>query len=158
MSLFGSGMGSAGANMITKSITSKLSVTTNREWQRCQWWNMCTDTSDKEGLSETGRPGLIPVMRSNHPDKTQLYHKILFGSSSSWDSRTPISTRNTESSTVVTTQCCEWRRSFSVRLDTTKVCWRPVNGCHRWMMCCVTLCWTGMETTLEVSSPHTLTS
>ena len=32
---------------------------------------MCTDTSDKEGLSETNRPGLIPVMRSNHPEKTQ---------------------------------------------------------------------------------------
>ena len=32
---------------------------------------MCTDTSGKEGLPETSRPGLIPAMRSNHPEKTQ---------------------------------------------------------------------------------------
>jgi hypothetical protein len=28
---------------------------------------MCTDTSDKEGLPKDNRPGLIPVMRSDHP-------------------------------------------------------------------------------------------
>ena len=32
---------------------------------------MCTDTSGKEGLPETSRPGLIPAMRSNHPEKSQ---------------------------------------------------------------------------------------
>ena len=57
--------------MIAKKITSKLSATTSREWQLRKGWNMCTDTSGKEGLPETSRPGLIPAMRSNHPEKTQ---------------------------------------------------------------------------------------
>ena len=38
-------MGSTGANMITKNIGSKLSATTNREYQLRQDWNMCTGTS-----------------------------------------------------------------------------------------------------------------
>ena len=57
--------------MITKNITSKLSATTNREWKLPQGWNMYTDTSGKEGLSETSRPGLVPTMRTDYPEKVQ---------------------------------------------------------------------------------------
>ena len=71
VSLFGSGMDSTGANMIVKNITDRLFATTSREWQLCQSGYLCIDTSGKEGLSETSRPGLIPAMRSNHPEKTQ---------------------------------------------------------------------------------------
>ena len=57
--------------MIAKNITGKLFATTSREWQLCQCGYLCTDTSGKEGLSGTSRPGLIPTMRLNHPKKTQ---------------------------------------------------------------------------------------
>ena len=57
--------------MITKNVTGELSATTNREWQIRESWYVITDTSGKEGLTETSRPGLIPIMRSNHPEKTQ---------------------------------------------------------------------------------------
>ena len=73
MSLFGSGMGSTGANMINKNITSGLPVTTSRECQLPESWNICTDTSGKEGLSETRRPDLVPVMRLNHSQKTNWF-------------------------------------------------------------------------------------
>ena len=71
-----------------------------------------------------------------------LSHKVLFGTSSSCDSRTPISTGRTESSTVVTTRCCVWRVSCSGRRETTNVLWRSLNGWHRVMIYCVTLCWS----------------
>ena len=32
-------------------------------------WDMCTDTSGKEGLAEASRPGLVPEMRPDHPEK-----------------------------------------------------------------------------------------
>ena len=84
VSLFGSGMGSTGANMIAKHIQIRLFATTSRECQLRESWDMCTDTSGKEGLPETSRPGLIPAMRPDYPEKPQwLYHKILFGASSS---------------------------------------------------------------------------
>ena len=66
-------MGSTGANMIAKNITVKLFATTSREWQLRQGQYVCTDTSGKEGLSETIRPGLIPVMRPNNPQKTHWF-------------------------------------------------------------------------------------
>ena len=54
------------------------------------------------------------------PRKTRgWYHKILFGTSSSWYSRTSISVHNTLSSTVGTMRCCEWRWSCSKRIWTT---------------------------------------
>ena len=46
VSLFGSGMGSTGVNMVVKSVYGELFATTNREW--------CT--RGKKGLSETSRP------------------------------------------------------------------------------------------------------
>ena len=70
VSLFGCGMGSTVADMITKNITSELSATTSREWQLRESWDMGTDTSGKEGLPETSTPGLIPALRSNHPEKS----------------------------------------------------------------------------------------
>jgi hypothetical protein len=42
---------------------------------------MCTDTSGKEGLPETSRPGLIPVIRLDYSEKTQWFvpHDPLWG-------------------------------------------------------------------------------
>ena len=59
--------------MIAKNITGKLFATTSREWQLRESWDMCTDTSGKEGLPETSRPGLIPAMRPYHPEKPQWW-------------------------------------------------------------------------------------
>ncbi len=70
---FGCGMVSTGVNMITKNITSELSPTTNRECQIRENWDMCTDTNWKEGLPETRRPGLIPVIRSDYPQKIHWF-------------------------------------------------------------------------------------
>jgi hypothetical protein len=67
VSLFGSGMGSTGADMIAKNINSKLFATTSREWQLHESWNMCTDTIGKEGLTETSRPDLISAMWPDYP-------------------------------------------------------------------------------------------
>ena len=36
-------------------------------------WDMCTNTSGKEGLSENSRPGLIPAMRPDCPEKPQWF-------------------------------------------------------------------------------------
>ena len=67
---------------------------------------MCTDTSDKEGLPKDNRPGLIPVMRSDHPGVPK---------NTSWDilflrlEGTHLHSQGgeqVESSTVVTTSCC----------------------------------------------------
>ena len=68
---FDSGVGSTGVNMITKNITSELSTTTSPEWHLHENRYVSTDTCDKQGLPETTRPDLIPVMRSNHSEKTQ---------------------------------------------------------------------------------------
>ena len=59
--------------MIVKHIQSRLFATTSREWQIRENWDVCTDTSDKEGLLESRRPGLIPEMRSDHPEKSQRF-------------------------------------------------------------------------------------
>ena len=56
--------------MIAKNILSKLFATTSRDWRLRQSRYVSTDTSGKEGLPDTSRPGLIPAMRSNHPEKT----------------------------------------------------------------------------------------
>ena len=69
MSLFGSGMGSPGANMIAKNIQSKKFATTSRDWQLNQSRYVYTDTSGKEGLPETSGPGLVPTMRPDYPEK-----------------------------------------------------------------------------------------
>ena len=84
-----------------------------------------------------------------------LYHKTHLGSSSSWDFNSPSSVYNTESSPVTTTCCCVWRRSFSVRSETTNVCWRSLNGCQCLMIWWVMIYWRGMgvTVTLETSSP-----
>ena len=57
--------------MITKHIQNRLFSTTSRERQFREIWDVCTDTSGKEGLSEASRPGLIPVMWTDHPKKDQ---------------------------------------------------------------------------------------
>ena len=66
-------MGSTDAYMIVKNITGKLFATTSREWQLLQFLDLCTDTSGKEGLSENSRPGLIPAMRPDCPEKPQWF-------------------------------------------------------------------------------------
>ncbi len=156
MSLFGSGMGSTGANMIAKNITGKLFATTSREWQLCQCEYLSTDTSAK-GLSETSRPGLIPAMRSNYPEKIQRsipqnpLWGILF-----LRLEAPISVRKTESSTGATMRCCVRRPSCSARRETSKLCLRSLNGCQCLIICWVTLCCARMAATLEASSPRTM--
>ena len=157
--LFGSRMGSTGANMITKNITSN-SLQPQAESDNSVNVGICepTQVTKKDYQRPTDQVssrwwGLITPRNPRG-----LYYKILFGSSSSWDSRTPISVPRTLSSTVVTIHFCEWRWSCSARHETTKVSWRSLNDCHRWMIWHVTLCWSGMETTLEVSSPHTSVS
>ncbi len=80
-----------------KHIKRRLFATTNREWKFQEDCDICTDTSGKEGLPETIRPGLIPVMCqmwSYHPEKPyksmvspQFFQSTLqthLGSVSSW--------------------------------------------------------------------------
>ena len=73
---------------------------------------MCTDTSGKEGLTETNRPGLVPVMMSNHPEKAQrLIPQNPLGG------------------------------NLFLRLEDTHLHTQDgVNVCHHVMICCVTLC------------------
>ena len=59
--------------MIVKHIQCKLFVTTSREWHLRESWDMYTDTSGKEGLSETIRPGLIPTIRTDNPEIPQWF-------------------------------------------------------------------------------------
>ena len=59
--------------MIAKHIQCKKIATTSRDWHLHESWDMCTDTSVIEGLSETIRPDLIPTMRSDHSEKRQWF-------------------------------------------------------------------------------------
>jgi hypothetical protein len=77
-------VGGTSANMITKSIKSKLFATTSRRRQHRNNWYLCTHSHDKKGLSETSRPGLITVMRSDHP---KSYHSVWEGGVARHDAR-----------------------------------------------------------------------
>ena len=122
VSLFGSGMDSTGVNVIVKHIQNRLFATTRRECQFHENWDMYTDTSG-EGLTETSRPGLIPVMRPDHPEKPSWFVP-----------QGPL--------LPVYTQCLNFRLSqcLNFRRETANVRLRSLNGCHRAMICCVTLC------------------
>ena len=74
VSLFGTRVSGTGASMITESINIKLFSTTNRERKLRQDCYCCTDTRDKECLSETSRPDLTSVMS---PDRDHaLLHTL----------------------------------------------------------------------------------
>jgi hypothetical protein len=95
--------------VMSRSPTESLPI---QEWKlrRCELTQV---TKTKEGLSETSTPVLIRVMSPNH-------------------SRTPISVRNTESSTVVTMHCYVWRQNCSSQRETTKVCLSSLNCFKDW--------------------------
>ncbi len=76
-----------------------------------------------------------------------LKKRIHLGVSSSWDSRTVISVRSTESSTVVTMCCCESRLNCSARHESVNKSLRSRKG-YQWLsICWVTLCCEGMTVT-----------
>jgi hypothetical protein len=52
-------------NSSPRQITLTPGLTTDREWKLRMDRYVSTDTRDKESLSETNRPGLISVMRSD---------------------------------------------------------------------------------------------
>ena len=62
-------MGGTCAEMITKVIKTKLFEATCRGWHDCNDGDLCTHSQGEEGLSETDRLRLIPVMRPDraHP-------------------------------------------------------------------------------------------
>jgi hypothetical protein len=57
-------MGGTRAYMIPKNTQLELFTTTRRQRQSRDSRYLCTHSRSKKGLSETGRPGLILVMRS----------------------------------------------------------------------------------------------
>ncbi len=64
-----------------------------------------------------------------------LKKRILLGASSSWDSRSVISVRSTESSTVATMHCCEYMFNCSARSEPVNMSLRSWTGCQ-WLSIC----------------------
>jgi hypothetical protein len=81
-----------------------------------------------------------------------LKKRILLGSSSSWYSRSAISVRSTESSTVATMCCCECMLNCSAQSESGNMSLRSWKGCQWLSICWVTLWCEGMTVTsgLEV--------
>jgi hypothetical protein len=69
-------------------------------------------------------------MSSKFSKLIDLNHRIRLGASSSCDSRSPISVRRTESSTVATMPWGVRSRSCSARRETANVSLRSWKGCH----------------------------
>ncbi len=68
--LFGSRVISTGCHMVAESVDWELFATTGRERKLLQCRYCVTNTRDEESLSETRRPGLISVMRTDLPQST----------------------------------------------------------------------------------------
>jgi hypothetical protein len=120
MSLLDTRVGGTHGKLITKRVYLKLPATTTREGFLHNHWDLDVHDGGKECLSETSRPCLISVMSLDLSQSDQKKRTHL-GTSSSLDSRTSISVRRTESSTVAT--MCYWERKVtcSVRHETTNI-------------------------------------
>ena len=71
VSLLDTRVGGTRAEVVTKRVYLKLPETTSRERYFRQEWNVRSNERGKKGLTETSRPGLIPVMS---PDLSQSTH------------------------------------------------------------------------------------
>jgi hypothetical protein len=73
VSLLGTRVGGTSAEVVTKRIYLELFATTTRERYFRKERNLGPNGRGKKGLSETSRPGLISVMRS---DLAQPTHRL----------------------------------------------------------------------------------
>ena len=70
--LFGTRVGGARGNMVTKGVYLKFPATTSREWSLRDHWDLGTHRGRKECLSEVSRPDLMSTV----PDLDQTTHGI----------------------------------------------------------------------------------